>query len=101
MQVIVGPRRVWRGRNVFKEMAHYVAHPGEFLIVRYRDGRQEHLAGPAELWLDPRVHQEVTREDALQLAAKEAVVVYSKPAGNEVITRRIEYGPGLFVPKPG
>jgi hypothetical protein len=82
-------------------MAHYVAHPGEFLIVRYRDGQQEHIAGPAELWLDPRVHQEITREDALQLAAKEAVVVYSKPAGAEAITRRFEYGPGLFIPKPG
>jgi hypothetical protein len=101
MEVITGPRRVWRGRKVFRAMAHHVAHPGEFLIVRFRDGRQEHVAGPAEVWLDPRVHQEVTREDALQLAAKEAVVVYSKPAGSEAITRRIEHGPGLFIPKPG
>ena len=37
-------------------MAHHVAHPGEFLIVRFRDGRQEHLPGPADVWFDPRVH---------------------------------------------
>ena len=32
-----------RPSNVFKPMQHFVAHPGEFLIVRFRDGRQEHL----------------------------------------------------------
>jgi hypothetical protein len=101
MEVIVGPRRVWRGWKVFRPMEHFIAHPGEFLLVRYRDGRQEHLAGPAEVWLDPRVHQQITREDALQLAAKEAVVVYSKPPDSNAIRRRIEYGPGLFMPKPG
>ena len=61
MEVIVGPRRVWRGRNTFQPMPHFVAHPGEFLIVRFRDGRQEHLPGPAEVWFDPRVHQAVDR----------------------------------------
>jgi hypothetical protein len=71
------------------------------MIVRYRDGRQEHLAGPVDVWFDPRVHQLITREDALQLAAKEAVVVYSRPEGSTAITRRIEYGPGLFIPRPG
>jgi Type II secretion system (T2SS), protein E, N-terminal domain len=101
MEVIVGPKRVWRGRNRFQRMDHHVAHPGEFLIVRYRDGRQEHLPGPADVWFDPRVHQEITREDALQLAAKEAVVVYRKLEDSAAIARRIEYGPGLFVPRPG
>src|SRR5439155_12722972 len=42
-----------------------------------------------------------TNEDALQLAAKEAVVVYSKAGGTSAISRRIEYGPTLFVPRPG
>ena len=82
-------------------MKHYVAHPGDFLVVQFRDGRQEHLPGPAELWFDPRVHQSVTRKDALQLAAKEAVIVYSQPADGGPIARRIVYGPTLFVPAPG
>jgi hypothetical protein len=33
MEIIVGPRRVWRGWSTFKPMAHFVAHPDEFLIV--------------------------------------------------------------------
>jgi hypothetical protein len=101
MEVLAGPKRVWRGRNTFHPMQHYVAHPGEYLIVRYRDGRQEHRPGPTEVWFDPRVHQEVAREDALQLAAKEAVVVYSSKEGTGLVQRRIEHGPTLFTPRPG
>jgi hypothetical protein len=101
MQIIVGPKRVWRGRNAFQPMRHFVAYPGKFLAVRFRDGRQQHLPGPAEVWFDPREHLEILQEDALQLAAKEAVVVYSKPPGAEAVSRRIVYGPALFVPSPG
>ena len=102
MEVIVGPKRVWKGASRFEKMRHFVAHPGDFLIVRFRDGRQEHLPGPADLWFDPRVHEAVTRQEALQLAAKEAVIVYS-PAGREPSRSRggIVYGPTLFVPAPG
>ncbi|MCI0685195.1 MAG: hypothetical protein L0Y71_24110 [Gemmataceae bacterium] len=110
MSVVIGPARVWIGRNIFHAMRHYVAHPAEFLIIRYRDGRQEHVVGPADIWFDPRVHQEITRQDALALAAKEAVVVYSKgrsgePSrtgeGDTMISRRIVYGPAQFTPQPG
>lgn len=101
MEIIVGPKKVWRGKNKFVPMKHFVAHPGEFLIIRYRDGRQEHLPGPSEIWMDPRVHKEITRQEALQLASKEAVVVYSQKEDSQEITRRVQYGPGLFMPRPG
>ncbi|MCA1685661.1 MAG: hypothetical protein LC745_06675 [Planctomycetia bacterium] len=101
MDVIVGPQRVWQGRNTFTPMKHYVSHPGEYLIVRFRDGHQEHLPGPSEVWFDPRIHQEVRQEEGLQLAAKEAVVVYSSKDGSAAVQRRVVYGPALFVPQPG
>src|SRR5262245_8166586 len=95
------PQRVWRGRNTFRPMKHFVAHPAEFLIVRFRDGRQQHIPGPAEVWFDPRLHLAISREDALQVAAREAVVVYSRSGENEPVSRRIVNGPTLFVPAPG
>jgi hypothetical protein len=101
LEVIAGPRKVWRWGRSFRPMAHHVAYPDQFLIVHYRDGRQEHVPGPAHLWLDPRVHLEVRTQDALQLAAKEAVIVYSRPAEAAPVTRRIVNGPALFVPQPG
>ena len=101
MEVLVGPRRVWRGWSTFQPMRHFVATPGKFLLVRYRNGQQRHLPGPAEIWFDPREHLEILTEDALQLATKEAVVVYSKPDDHDAIARRIVFGPTLFIPAPG
>src|SRR5262245_5691409 len=101
MEVIVGPKRVWIGSSRFEKMRHFVAHPGDFLIVKFRDGRQEHIAGPTDVWFDPRIHEGIVRQEALQLAAKEAVVVYSRAAENQPISRRLVYGPTLFVPAPG
>lgn len=101
MQVIAGPKRLPLWGLRIRKMDHFVAHPGEFLIVRFRDGRQEHRPGPAEVWFDPRMHLTISREDTLQVAAREAVVVYSRAADEGPVSRRIVYGPTLFVPAPG
>lgn len=100
MEEVVGPRRVKTWGRTFRRMEHYVAHPGEFLVVRYRDGRQEHVIGPAHVWLDPRKHLSATREEGLQLADKEAVVIYARAESGEV-KRRILHGPAVFVAQPG
>lgn len=104
-EILIGPRRVWRGRCRFETLEHFVAHPGQFLIVRFLDGSQKHLPGPVELWNDPRIHESITCEDCLQLASKEAVVVFSRNSGSEAATnatnRRIVHGPTLFTPEPG
>jgi hypothetical protein len=97
--IVVGPARIWSSGKTISPMRHYVAHPGSYLIVRFRDGRQEHHAGPSEIWLDPRIHQDIERRDALQIAAKEAVVVYARNDTN--ISRRVVQGPTRFVPMPG
>jgi len=88
-------------------MDHYVAHPGQFVRLRYHDGREETKVGLSEEWLDPRVHAAIEVDDCVDLAAKEAVVVYGgSRAGaesdeSEQASRRIFYGPGQFCPKPG
>ncbi len=101
MEIVVGPARVWTWGKRILGMKHFVAHPGEFLIVRHRDGKQQHLTGPADVWFDPRVHEQITRQEVLQLADKEAVIVYSRPADAATVSRRIVYGPTVFVPEPG
>lgn len=101
VEIIEGPKRIWRGGKTIEPMARYVAHPGEFLIVRFRDGKQEHHTGPANVWFDPREHLSVEKEDALQIAAKEAVVVYSRNAESNEVSRRVVHGPATFVPAPG
>jgi hypothetical protein len=58
------------------------------------------------LWSDPRVHESIAKHECLQLASKEAVVVYRQEEGtaagtSSTTTRRIVYGPTLFSPQPG
>lgn len=101
IQVLAGPQRVWRLGRRFEQMTHFVAHPGQYLITRFRDGKQEHVPGPAEMWFDPRIHESINAEEALQLANKEAVVVYSRSEDGTSTSRRIVNGPTLFVPQPG
>lgn len=111
-QLVVGPQRIWGWFSRIEPLHQHIAHPGQFLIVHYRDGTQKHLPGPAEVWFDPREHQQITFEDCLQIGSKEAVVVYSRDpsvrddkAGNVAetadVSRRILTGPALFVPQPG
>jgi hypothetical protein len=100
--LIEGPSRIWRWRKKLHILEHHVAYPGEFLIVRYRDGQQEHLPGPQDMWRDPRIHKDIEKEDSLQIAAKEAVVAYSRSEDVQgEIKRRIIKGPAMFVPSPG
>lgn len=100
VELIDGPRRFWLGSKTVEHMTQYVAHPGEFLIVRFRDGRQEHHPGPASVWLDPKEHLSIEREEALPIAAKEAVVVYAR-SEDGAVARRVVHGPAMFVPAPG
>lgn len=115
---VAGPKLFWRWRCRVEPMAHHIAHPGEFLILCYRDGRQEHIAGPTHAWFDPTVHSSIEKEDLLQIGNKEAIVVYSKAAPPDApraatgtpspqsppqgaISRRVIHGPATFMPAPG
>lgn len=99
-EIVAGPRRMWAWGKRFRALQRHVAHPGEFLIVRKKDGGQVHLPGPVDLWEDPREHASVEVEDVLRLDAKEAVVVYARSKEGQV-TRRLVHGPAAFVPEPG
>ncbi len=110
--LVIGPKRIWGWFTRMEKLQQHVAHPGQFLIVHYRDGTQQHLPGPSEVWFDPREHQRITFEDCLQIASKEAVVVYSRDpsdgdvettdrADTKAVSRRVLTGPALFVPQPG
>ena len=100
IEVVEGPARVWKGRSEFVQMRRIVAHPGEYLSVRFCDGSQQHIKGPAEIWRDPRIHSEIEVQQGLTLTTKEAVVVYGEDK-NGLTQRRIVHGPRLFVPYPG
>lgn len=98
--IITGPARLWKMGKKIYPLEHHIAYPAEFLIVKHRDGSQYHIPGPKEVWLDPRIHENIEKADALQIAGKEAVVVYTKD-DKDNLARRVIHGPALFVPNPG
>lgn len=98
VSVVDGPRRILLWRVRIQPLERRTAGPEEYLAIAYRDGRVEHLRGPAVVWLDPVTMTEVRTAALLKLDANEAIVVYRPGASG--VTRRVERGPALFMPAP-
>jgi hypothetical protein len=79
-----------------EELTRYSAGNHQYLVVRYADGRVEHVRGPAAVWWSPIEHEEITIAEMISLDANEALVVYrQEPKG---VHRRVVRGPELFMP---
>jgi hypothetical protein len=99
VEFVGGPRRLWlrSGQRVHMLQRH-AAGADQYLVVRRKDGRSQHLHGPASVWFDPVEHESVKVEQALSLDANEAIVVYAQEEPDGRVTRRIVRGPSLFMP---
>jgi len=103
VSLVPGPRRVnlWAGQRL-DLLKRHAAGPGQYLVIRFKDGRTEHVHGPASVWFHPVDHESIRVEQALSLDANEAIVVYADegpgPGGGDRVTRRVVRGPSLFVP---
>ena len=91
-----GPRRLWLCRETVQSLQRFAAQADEYLVVQFKDGHCEHLAGPASVWFDPILHERVELAKAIAINGHEALVVYrregDKVAGESSAGRR------LFVP---
>jgi hypothetical protein len=93
-----GPRRMFLFQERAERLSRYSAEPGQFLIVRRKDGTTEHFSGPASVWFDPVSHLDIEIGEATKIDANEALVVYRREQAS--VARRIIRGPALFVPTP-
>lgn len=96
VRYVDGPRRLFLFRERLEPMHRFAAEPGQYLVVRRRDGTTENISGPAAIWLDPVEHQEVAVAAATKVDANEALVVYRRTG--DKVQRRIVRGPALFTP---
>src|ERR1043165_8772470 len=76
VSVVDGPARVGTWGKRINPVPRVAAGAGEYLVVKFRDGRAEHVPGPTSVWVDPVAHESVKVEAALALDGNEAVVVY-------------------------
>ena len=80
-RVVVGPRleRLWCSQIRFLD--RFTASPEQYLCVRHKSGRVEHVRGPALLYENPVEHDGVEVKDAIVLKTEaELVVLYREVA---------------------
>lgn len=77
-RIVQGPKleRVYLSNVSFLDRK--VAHQNEYLIVKFKDGRKEHVRGPHAMYVDPVKHQSVTVHQAIELNDYESIVVYTE-----------------------
>merc|ERR1719267_150801 len=54
---VVGPKREWIWMSDVRFLDRFVANQDQYLVVCFRDGRKEHIRGPASFFLDPVLHK--------------------------------------------
>ena len=82
---VLGPKREWIVWSDVRFLDRFIADQSHYLIVEFRDGRREHVRGPACLFLDPVVHKAISVQPAVSLNAFEAVVVYREVSCHEKV----------------
>lgn len=96
VKVVDGPVRIFLLGETAEFLTRYAALPSQYLVIQYKDGRTEHVPGPAEMWFDPVAHESILIQDSIPVGSNEAVVVYRH--AEERVDRRVVRGPALYVP---
>lgn len=72
---IIGPKRVWLLNSTIRFLTRRKAESHQYLKVSHRDGRIEHISGPAVLYENPAYHDAVRVEDGIRLCSHTECVV--------------------------
>ena len=75
---LIGPHRIWLWFTTIRFLDRFTAGADEYLSIRHRNGQHEIVAGPATIYKNPALHDNVAVAKALELATQnDAVVVVS------------------------
>ncbi|XP_064638809.1 uncharacterized protein LOC135494610 [Lineus longissimus] len=94
-----GPKRIFLFREKYQLLMRFSADQNQYLRVRYRDGKVEHIPGPCSMFRNPLKHQSIENKQGISLDANELVVVYKQDEKSKEVSRSTVYGPTLFTPK--
>lgn len=109
---IIGPRRLQLFFSTIRFLTRHKAEVHQYLVVKHRDGRVEHIRGPAEIYENPAFHDSVSVQDGTFLSSSDFIVV--QKYGSEIESKHISsnecieitsnlheiHGPKLFIPSP-
>eukprot|EP01083_Nonionella_stella_P019086 53054_1 len=72
---IIGPRRVQLFQSTIRFLTRFKAESHQYLVVKHRSGKREHISGPAMLYQNPAFHDEVSVEDGILLKSLDEYIV--------------------------
>jgi hypothetical protein len=75
-RTVTGPKREFIVMSDVRFLTKYTAAQSEYLEIKYRTGRKEHIRGPRTLFLDPCIHEAITKHGGISLISNEAIIVY-------------------------
>lgn len=94
-----GPKRLFLWRERFHRLSRHAVDQNSYAIVRYKDGRVDHLKGPCVIYKNLLHHVSVKTFAMTSLDANEALVVYRQDQSTQKVTRYVQFGPTLFMPQ--
>lgn len=102
LQEIIGPKRVNLFYSTIRFMDRHKAEAHEYLEVKHRDGTVENLRGPAHIYLNPGLHDEICVKQVFRLKENEIIQVCQTPMPSAEVpaknTKYVLHGPATFVP---
>jgi len=114
----IGPKRVSLFFSTIRFLSRYKAEPHQYLSVKHRSGKKEHIPGPISMYLNPALHDGIKVNDGIKLETKnDCIVVFSSKEENHHVfdnassskasknipaaERRIVCGPIVYFPSVG
>jgi len=97
IEIVEGPARISVYNRRATWLRKFTAEAEDYLVVRYLDGRKEHIRGPTVLYENPTVIESITSAKGTKLDASEVLVVYRQKKEG-LVERTLVEGPTLHVP---
>lgn len=88
-----GPKVVALVYESFRFCTKKVASAKEYLVIQNVDGTVEHKAGPASVFVNPKLHERVEVKKAIQVPSGYAIVVYT----GKDMKRKLIRGPADYL----
>eukprot|EP00961_Rhodomonas_salina_P204795 2764211-Rhodomonas_salina.1 len=74
---VIGPSRQWTWLSTIRFLTRHKAESHQFILVRHRNGKVEHIQGPAELHEDAALYDEGKVQGGIELCSDtECIIVY-------------------------
>jgi len=97
-ELVQGPQSKFIFRKNFEPLERITAHPGEYVIIEYKNGEKEHVPGPTSVFFDPVKHNKISLGKSVIINTGQAIVIYGKDEKGNVTTE-VAHGPSVRVLK--